>query len=137
MTCKKYSLLMSAVLDGEASEEEKNKLNEHIAHCSSCAKEFEELKRVKKFTSLRIAEAAPDFFETRVLQRVKDGQASRRPAYIKKLVPVGVALLLLLAGVIYKTNIFQTNVSGNDNNLFVNDKAEQNFDKALLDLYFG
>jgi len=137
MTCKKYGLLMSAVLDGEASEKEKNKLNEHIAHCSSCAKEFEELKRVKKFTSLRIAEAAPDFFETRVLQRVKDGQASRRPAYIKKLVPVGVALLLLLAGVIYKTNIFQTNVSGNDNNLFVNDKAEQNFDKALLDLYFG
>lgn len=137
MSCKKYRILMSAVLDEEATEQERNILNEHIAHCFSCAKEFDELKKAKKFASLKTAEEAPDFFETRVLQRIKDRQKVRRPAYIKKMVPVGVALLLLLAGVVYKTNIFQTSGSGNDTNLFVNDKAEQNFDEALLDLYFG
>jgi predicted anti-sigma-YlaC factor YlaD len=50
MTCHDYKDLMMGYLDGELSDEQKRRFEEHLAGCPECAGELKEFKRLKAIT---------------------------------------------------------------------------------------
>ena len=50
MACEEYKELLMGYLDDELTNEQKQKLNEHLSRCSQCATELEEFKKIKTIT---------------------------------------------------------------------------------------
>lgn len=46
MSCEKFNPLMSAYLDGELSDGDRRRFDEHLAACDACTRELAELKRL-------------------------------------------------------------------------------------------
>ena len=46
MDCDKVKQLLSSYIDGELNEEEKIEFDNHIAQCSSCKEEFNDILKV-------------------------------------------------------------------------------------------
>lgn len=51
MNCQKASIYISGSLDGELMAEQQGQLDEHLAACRNCRKEYEELLKLKEVTS--------------------------------------------------------------------------------------
>jgi hypothetical protein len=51
MNCQKASIYISGSLDGELTAEQQDQLDEHLATCQNCRKEYEELLKLKEVTS--------------------------------------------------------------------------------------
>ncbi len=55
--CKEYKVLMMGMMDGELTEDESMRLNNHLIRCSSCREELEQLKRTSsKLNGINIKE---------------------------------------------------------------------------------
>jgi predicted anti-sigma-YlaC factor YlaD len=50
MTCQDYKELMMGYLDGELSDEQKRKFEEHLAKCEQCTNELKEFRKLKAIT---------------------------------------------------------------------------------------
>ena len=50
MTCEDYKELLMGYLDEELSDEEKNRLEEHLRECSMCTTELQEFRKLKQIT---------------------------------------------------------------------------------------
>ncbi len=51
MNCQKACIYISGSLDGELTAEQQQQLDEHLATCRNCRKEYEELLKLKEVTS--------------------------------------------------------------------------------------
>jgi len=50
VACDEYKELLMGYLDDELTDEQKQKLNEHLVQCHQCAEELEEFKKLKAIT---------------------------------------------------------------------------------------
>jgi predicted anti-sigma-YlaC factor YlaD len=50
MNCDEIKILLSALLDGELSIEEKKMVTEHLANCDNCREEYVKMKKLKEVT---------------------------------------------------------------------------------------
>lgn len=57
--CRDYDLLLSGLLDGELSAGDRARLEDHIAGCARCRKEFESLRRLGVGTTAALAVPPP------------------------------------------------------------------------------
>lgn len=105
MTCEDMELLISVYLDGEATDEERQLVEQHLAGCRSCqatCSDFSDLHRM--LGEIVLQEAAPGFRQ-RVTQRI-DSAPRFRFARFQLRVPrvvyaLCVSLLLVLGGTVF------------------------------------
>ena len=100
--CSYYEELVSAVLDGEATEEEETALFAHLEGCGSCRAYYEALRAL----SLAAEDGLPDppaDFTARVMERVRAAEKPRKKAAVirfpvRSLAVAAAAALVLWAG---------------------------------------
>lgn len=96
MTCKKASLLLDALLDGELPGSEMAAVRRHLSKCISCSQEFQTL-RLLKLELKRLNRAAPDSkFEDRLMAFV-ESEAMRRPRAARRKVRIATCAAVLTA----------------------------------------
>ncbi|HEC79266.1 MAG TPA: hypothetical protein ENI34_09045 [candidate division WOR-3 bacterium] len=100
MKCNFSAELLSAYLDGELNEKDKQKVKEHLKGCASCRKELEELRRFDEYVrDMEIEEPSREFVFTlnrKILERISK---KRRFSFFKLsplLAPVAVAALAFI-----------------------------------------
>jgi hypothetical protein len=106
MRCKKARILLSALIDGELSKNERLVLDQHLSSCTSCAREKEELLSVRDAMSAWADEEpspwlAEEFTEKlRELELEKSTAPARRqaPKWIFGTAVAGAAVALLTVG---------------------------------------
>ncbi|MFV0517597.1 MAG: anti-sigma factor family protein [Aminipila sp.] len=86
MTCKEISALLSSYVDNELSINEMNLVNEHIASCSMCQQEVNELKELQKVLSSLEDVPVPVEFDTRLHEALVIEAEKMRSS---KIVPFG------------------------------------------------
>jgi anti-sigma factor RsiW len=59
MACQEYRDLMMAFLDHELDEPDRQRFQDHLAHCAACKREFEDFGRLKEMTD-GVALAEPE-----------------------------------------------------------------------------
>lgn len=110
MSCHGAAESLVALLDGEIAPQERLVLEQHLAGCSGCSRELEELRATRRLLDRALASAAPDraagSFEA-LWQRVESddppalglvrGAAGRRPAPRLRAVWIGAGGLALAA----------------------------------------
>lgn len=73
-----YTMLMSAVLDGEATDAETQRLHAHVRVCVACAATWQRWRVVDRRLAVAPALAAPTGFAERVMARVDEAELRRR-----------------------------------------------------------
>ena len=89
--CEEFEMLMSAVSDGEASEEEKARLDAHLAVCESCRREFALLGGVSSLLSEPIE--PPEGLHRRIMEGI---EAPKRKTPPLKILPLVACLVLVI-----------------------------------------
>jgi len=114
---------LSSYLDNELSETEKQKAEEHIRTCSSCAKELAHLKFIsEKLKEWKVPEASP-FFEQVIKNEIASERQERGVVKMKKktlttLIPAGVMagiLVFVTVGYLLKQGVYQSVLSSKGN----------------------
>ena len=75
MKCSEVRRKLSAFLDGEVSEEEKQLILEHVKSCDLCRKELEALSQVSEVLEVMDEIQVSPFFITRLKQRIADQES--------------------------------------------------------------
>ena len=70
-TCERALELISLGLDGEWKEEERQELEEHLAHCGDCRALARELEEAHALLSELEEEEVPEGFRAAVMDRVR------------------------------------------------------------------
>ncbi|MCM3763105.1 anti-sigma-W factor RsiW [Alkalihalobacillus oceani] len=79
MKCEQhYEELIQAFLDGEATQEEKEQLDAHLAQCPSCRQRFNELKKVIAFVQSSSHIEAPSGFTEGVMARLPERKSTSK-----------------------------------------------------------
>ena len=94
MRCDQSRDLLSARLDGEASDDELAVLDRHLASCPACATFADELVGVDRLTRLTPAEPVPDLTAAVMAANATAAEDPRRQAVRWSLVVVAAAQLL-------------------------------------------
>ena len=100
--CDDIRELLSADLDGELTDAEAHRLEEHLASCESCRRERDELGRVWDGLGVLGDVDVPEGMTARVLARVAAGRARTRriPRLPRWVYPLATAAAILLAFVV-------------------------------------
>jgi predicted anti-sigma-YlaC factor YlaD len=103
MKCSKVKRMLSAYLDGEVSEKEKELITEHTATCATCKTKLEELSATNRIIdTVEDVEATPYFF-TRLMKTIKDREKTQTVTipFFERIrnivVPVGAIAILLVS----------------------------------------
>ena len=89
--CADYFELISAHVDGELSQSDKQRLEEHLSMCAGCAS----ILRMLRGISLSVEEScvpAPESLSVSVMQRIRSGDTQRIDSNVKKFKLVNVIL---------------------------------------------
>lgn len=78
MRCEDAALLLSARLDGELSEAEEQKLNDHLAECPACRALAEDLACLHASLEHLEDEPAPEGFAARVMASVRAAEGRKK-----------------------------------------------------------
>ena len=89
--CEEFEILMSAVSDGEATEEEKARLDAHLAVCESCRREFALLGGVSALLSEPVE--PPEGLHGRIMEGLDE---PKRKKPILKILPLVACLVLVI-----------------------------------------
>lgn len=141
MSCKKFKILLSAYLDQEITNEEEEKLLEHLKKCADCARELEYLKEIKKVLLLKERKRPQEFFETRLFARIKDKR--KQPVWrayfpvFKKSILVVLIFFLLIVGLLNYKNFFYPRPTEVISDLLIDTQLEDDFEEELLEIYYG
>jgi len=91
---------MSVYLDGELRERERQKIEDHLKICSSCAQEYEELNQLVAVVKSIDDERLPPEFWTKLVKRLEREKA-RSPNIFSRIlrhpIPAIAAVILLIA----------------------------------------
>ncbi len=74
-TCKEIVLMMQSVIDGDATEEEKRAVAEHVSYCDTCRRTMEDMMLIRRETAALAAEPPCDL-KDRILKRVTEEDRS-------------------------------------------------------------
>lgn len=77
MTCKKEKKWLSALLDGELSENRRRELDSHLRECSVCRRELAELRRLQDDLAGLPAGEVPPHFSMSVMEKIQPVQKFR------------------------------------------------------------
>ena len=77
--CEQYAAALSAFVDGELSENEKEEVLSHVEHCQNCREYLSELMIVHTMFEEMPELDAPEGFSERVLERVHEEKRARSP----------------------------------------------------------
>lgn len=103
MNCETMEELLSAYIDGEATAEERQTVEQHIASCASCRAALQDFSTVQTLSRMLPVLDAPQGFRQRVTERVE--RTSRTWFRIRQFAPrfaLGtIALLLISTGVLF------------------------------------
>jgi len=98
MDCDKVKQLLSSYIDGELNEEEKIEFDNHIAKCSSCKEEFNDILKVLDILhSIPEVELPADFKEGLHKKLVEVKQQEIRPFRIRILSSVAAGIMVMFA----------------------------------------
>lgn len=75
--CEQYAAALSAFVDGELSENEKEEVLSHVEHCQNCREYLSELMIVHTMFEEMPELDAPEGFSERVLERVHEEKRER------------------------------------------------------------
>ena len=75
--CEQYAAALSAFVDGELSENEKEEVLSHVEHCQNCREYLSELMIVHTMFEEMPELDAPEGFSERVLERVHEEKRAR------------------------------------------------------------
>ena len=75
--CEQYAAALSAFVDGELSENEKEEVLSHVEHCQNCREYLSELMIVHTMFEETPELDAPEGFSERVLERVHEEKRAR------------------------------------------------------------
>ena len=75
--CEQYAAALSAFVDGELSENEKEEVLSHVEHCQNCREYLSELIIVHTMFEEMPELDAPEGFSERVLERVHEEKRAR------------------------------------------------------------
>ena len=118
--CEQYAAALSAFVDGELSENEKEEVLSHVEHCQNCREYLSELMIVHTMFEEMPELDAPEGFSERVLERVHERSRHRRAwprvlaACFALLVVTAAAWKLAPAMVSSNDSAADCNTSGND-----------------------
>jgi len=141
MSCEKFKILLSAYLDQEITEEEEEKLIEHLKKCADCARELEYLKGIKRVFLLKERKEPQEFFETRLFARIKDKR--KEPMWhvylpvSKKSILAVLVFFLLIGGLLNYRNFLSQRRAEKTSDLLIDTELEENFEEELLEIYYG
>jgi len=100
MKCREERELLSGYLDGELNDEQRRKVERHLAECASCKKELEELKQLDEYVrTVEIEEPTREFvfsLTRKVMQNVKKKPRFSFFRLTPMLVPITVAILVII-----------------------------------------
>ena len=122
--CEQYAAALSAFVDGELSENEKEEVLSHVEHCQNCREYLSELMIVHTMFEEMPELDAPEGFSERVLERVHEEKRARSrhrrawprvlAACFALLVVTAAAWKLAPATVSSNDSAADCNTSGND-----------------------
>lgn len=83
MNCEPVEALLLAVVDGRATAEERELVNQHVASCAGCARRMEEMRATwSALDALPAAEPSP-WFDAQLRARLRDPAPKRsRPGWL-------------------------------------------------------
>jgi len=141
MSCTKFKILLSAYLDQEITQDEEEKLLEHLKKCADCARELEYLKGIKRVVLLKERKEPQEFFETRLFERIKNKRKELMwraylPVFKKSILAVLIFFLLIVGLLNYK-NFFYPRPTEVISDLLIDVESEENFEEELLEIYYG
>lgn len=93
--CKEIQELISVLIDGKVSENEKAKVNDHVEKCPECRAMLEAFTAVSE--SLSELEDVPEGLHENIMRRVKS-EGIKRKAPWKKIIPLAACLALVIFG---------------------------------------
>ena len=103
MNCETLEELISAYVDGEVSEEERQTVEQHVASCASCRATLQDFSTAQTFVRTLPTFDAPQDFRQRVTERVE--RKSRfwmwNWTFVPRFALGTIALLLISAGVLF------------------------------------
>lgn len=103
MTCSEIKRKLSAFLDGEVTEKEKQIISEHVNTCDLCRKEFEALSHMSEVLEVMDEVQVSPFFVTRLKQKIVDQKVKSNVRFPfvewirKAAVPVTATALIILS----------------------------------------
>jgi hypothetical protein len=110
MKCNEAGPLISAFIDNELTGSEKELLSTHIRQCAKCRAELEVLSALKGSIQRPIITAERPFFETRLLNRIKQNESTASVGFFiasaKKLMYVAATVFALFTLFNYKSIIY-------------------------------
>jgi len=102
MRCSKTKLI-SPYIDGELNAEEKDILELHINECGECARELEELGKIRELFAGAETFKSPYGFSTKVLANIREKETGRFRGFVHILTKSAegfAVLVLIIVGVI-------------------------------------
>lgn len=111
MKCKEIKILLSAYIDGEVTEEERQAVENHLPVCEICKTTIAEFSRLHTCCQEMERKEAPPDFRQRVTQRIEatpHWAFPRLPWRLRRLVyVVSCSLLVLLSGTIIALHVIK------------------------------
>ena len=124
--CEQYAAALSAFVDGELSENEKEEVLSHVEHCQNCREYLSELMIVHTMFEEMPELDAPEGFSERVLERVHEEKRERsrhRRAWPRVLAACFALLVVTAAAWKLAPAMVSSNDSAADCNTSGNDTA--------------
>lgn len=124
--CEQYAAALSAFVDGELSENEKEEVLSHVEHCQNCREHLSELMIVHTMFEEMPELDAPEGFSERVLERVHEEKRARsrhRRAWPRVLAACFALLVVTAAAWKLAPAMVSSNDSAADCNTSSNDTA--------------
>ncbi len=77
MRCRKAQRKLEAMLGGELSRREHERVDKHLARCAECAAALRRLRRMRTLLAARRTPPVPDGFQARLLSRARERTEQR------------------------------------------------------------
>ncbi len=96
--CNKFRRMLSRAVDGQLAEAERRKLDFHLAGCSSCRGELEQLQKDRLLVAVLTEVEPPPYLMPRVMATIRQKQfTGQRRLTLAHFVRAAVAVLLVSA----------------------------------------
>lgn len=137
MNCKKIEILLSSLIDGEVNEKEKNTIKKHLDNCANCRQSLALLQNIKNsFATAERLEPQP-FFETKIFSEIKNEQEIKPHLWLKKLVPAGVVVAVLIVLGLMK-QLFLTNGKTDLTEVMLYEQhLTDNFEEEVIKIFYS
>ena len=111
----KYAKKLNAYIDGELSQNEFTKIQEHLKDCLYCQKEIRELNKINAFLSGYMNDDIPENLNEKILSTVLEHPINRRKTiFLRRVNRLSIAasiLLSLFSGILLSNITFSNNVT--------------------------